>query len=304
MGANWIHGIERNPIYQIAEENGLLELRFKDKGLRHKNMFLTETGQEVNQKTVKECDFTYGLLLQQCEEFYQMGMFTPYDSVGEYLQYEIEEKLENFSEEERKLREMIFDQHLKQETVVSGCDDLYDISLSEFGCYEELPGVHYTIPPGFQSVLDILLSKVPEENILLNHSVKCIHWGGSNDNDSRVLVECENGEKYHAEHVIVTCSLGVLKASCDRMFDPPLPKDKHESIEKLGFGIVDRVNLFFDEPIVDLDVFRIELLWDDERYKEERNKDLSTSWFRKIYSFEAVNDNILSSRSRFQFMDA
>ncbi|XP_052771740.1 spermine oxidase-like [Mya arenaria] len=296
MGANWIHGIERNPIFQIADSNGLLQLRYKDKGLRHKNVFLTETGQEVNQKTVKDVDFSYGLLIQQCEEFYQMDLYAPYDSVGEYMHYEIEEKLENLSDDERKLREMIFDQHLKQETVVSGCNDLNDVSLGEFGCYEELPGVHYTIPPGFQSVLDILLNQVPENNILLEHSVKCIHWG-NNENDGRVLVECENGKKFSAEHVIVTCSLGVLKASCDRMFEPPLPKEKKESIEKLGFGIVDRLNLYFDEPIVDADIFRVELLWDDHQYKDNvRNPtDLATSWFRKIYSFEAVHSNVISA---------
>lgn len=296
MGANWIHGIERNPIFTIADENGLLQLRYKDKGLRHKDLFLTERGEEVPVKTVKDCDFTYGLLIQQCEEFYQMGMPTPYDvdSVGEYMKSEIEEKLENYSENERRLRNMIFSQHLKQETVVSGCNDLNDVSLSEFGCYEELPGIHYTIPPGFQCVLDILLSKVPQNNILLNLPVKCIHYGKT-DNDSKVMIECENGKKIYADHVIVTVSLGVLKASCDRMFDPPLPKDKLESIQRLGFGIVDRINLYFDEPILEADVFRLELLWDDEKFsEEERNPDLSNSWFRKIYSFEVMDSHLIA----------
>lgn len=297
MGANWIHGIERNPIYTIADENGLLQLRYKDKGLRHRNVFLTETGNEVSAKVVKECDFTYGLLIQQCEEFYQMGITdTPYETVGDYMKYEITEKLENYSEAERQVRTMIFAQHLKQETVVSGCNDLCDVSLSEFGCYEELPGVHYTIPPGFQCVLDILLSKVPEENIELGQTVKCIHWGKS-DNDTNVMVECANGNKIYTDHVILTVSLGVLKASCDRMFDPPLPKDKQESIQKLGFGIVDRINLYFDEPIVDSDVFRIELLWNDQKYKEEeRNPDLSNSWYRALYSFEMQNAHLLSGK--------
>ena len=301
MGANWIHGIERNPIFQIADENGLLQLRYKDKGLRHRNVFLTENGEEVNQKVVKECDFTYGLLIQQCEEFYQMDMPTPYDvdSVGDYMAMEIDEKLENFPGDERKLREMIFVQHLKQETVVSGCNDLQDVSLSEFGCYEELPGVHYTIPPGFQSVLDILCKKVPENNILLNHAVKCIHWGNnSSNNESNLYVECENGKTIYADHVIVTVSLGVLKATCDKMFEPSLPQKKTESIDKLGFGIVDKVALYFDEPIVDSDVFRIELLWDDQAYKEETgNPDLVESWYRKIYSFEVNDENLIQGKN-------
>ncbi|KAL4231475.1 hypothetical protein ACF0H5_009052 [Mactra antiquata] len=296
LGANWIHGIERNPIYTIADENGLLQLRYKDKGLRHRNVFVTESGEEVSAKIVKECDFTYGLLIQQCEDFYQMDIPLPYDtdSVGEYMKEEIEGKLENYSDEEKRLRSMIFSQHLKQETVVSGCNDLCDVSLSEFGCYEELPGVHYTIPPGFQSVLDILLSKVPQENIELDHQVKCIHWDKP-ENDSYLIVECNNGKKFYAEHVILTVSLGVLKNSHD-LFNPPLPKEKIEAVDKLGFGTVDKINLFFDEPIVESDVFRLELLWDDDKHKEQgRNPvDLANSWYRKIYSFEVTHENVVT----------
>ena len=302
MGANWIHGIERNPIYQIADENGLLQLRYKDKGLRHRNMFLTEIGEEVNAKVVKECDFTYGLLIQQCEEFYQMGMPTPYDveSVGEYMKMEIAEKLETYHGTDKKLRDMIFKQHLMQEAVVSGCNNLDDVSLSEFGCYEELPGVHYTIPPGFQSVLEILLSKVPQENIFLNNQVRCVKWGeGTGDENYKVCVECENGDKFYANHVIVTVSLGVLKAAVDRMFEPKLPADKVEAIEKLGFGVVDKVNLYFDEAIVASDVFRIELLWqEDEQFNDDdRVPDLANTWFRKIYSFEVVNEHLITGTS-------
>ena len=301
MGANWIHGIERNPIFQIADENGLLQLRYKDKGLRHKNVFVTETGEEVSAKVVKECDFTYGLLIQQCEEFFQMGMPTPYDveSVGSYMKSELAEKLETYCGDELRLREMIFNQHLRQEAVVSGCNDLDDVSLGEFGCYEELPGVHYTIPPGFQSVLDILCERVPKENILLSHPVKTIYWGNTckkaKGDNSKVVVDCENGEKLFADHVIVTVSLGVLKACRDKLFDPQLPEEKVEAIDKLGFGIVDKVSLYFDEAIVEPDVFRIELLWDDRKFQdEERHTDLANSWFRKIYSFEVVHENLIT----------
>jgi len=298
MGANWIHGIERNPIYQLADENGLLQLRYKDKGLRHRNIFMTENGDEVNAKVVKECDFTYGLLIQQCEEFYQMGMPTPYEceSVGGYMKMEIAEKLELYHGNDRKLRDMIFRQHLMQEAVVSGCNDLDDVSLSEFGCYEELPGVHYTIPPGFQSVLEILLSKVPQENIYLNQQVRSVNYGDSaGDENYKVCVECENGEKFYANHVIVTVSLGVLKAAVDRMFIPKLPSPKVEAIEKLGFGVVDKVYLHFEEPIVAPDVFRIELLWEEDSFiEDERAPNLADTWYRKIYSFEVAHENLIT----------
>ena len=38
-----------------------------------------------------------------------------------------------------------------------------------------------------------------------------------------VLVSCSTGAMYAAGHVIVTCSLGCLKACCNTMFEPALP---------------------------------------------------------------------------------
>jgi hypothetical protein len=38
-----------------------------------------------------------------------------------------------------------------------------------------------------------------------------------------VVVSCSNGAVYTAGHVIVTCSLGCLKACCKTMFEPELP---------------------------------------------------------------------------------
>eukprot|EP00897_Mesotaenium_endlicherianum_P010011 jgi/Mesen1/9038/ME000566S08457 len=95
--------------------------------------------------------------------------------------------------------------------------------------------------------------------------------GGGEPAPFGVTVECEGGEKIHADHIIVTTSLGVLKAavgspsapppppppsapsppassssssappaSCLR-FDPPLPAWKADAIGRMGFGVVDKL---------------------------------------------------------------
>lgn len=108
-----------------------------------------------------------------------------------------------------------------------------------------------------------------------------------------ICVECENRKMFYADHVIVTVSLGVLKAACTRMFNPPLPVGKNLAIEHLGFGIVDKVILEFNEPITDSDMYRIHLLWDNENYKDKSRLDLKKNWVRGITSFEAVYTNVL-----------
>ena len=48
------------------------------------------------------------------------------------------------------------------------------------------------------------------------------------------------GEKFRGQHVIVTATLGCLKAG-DIKFDPELPKWKSEAIATLGFGNLNKV---------------------------------------------------------------
>ncbi|KAJ8311839.1 hypothetical protein KUTeg_010611 [Tegillarca granosa] len=294
MGANWIHGVERNPIFQIAEENNLLQLRHGDKGLRHRNIYVTESGEEANERIVNQVNLIYGQLIINAEDFFQSGIPTleENDSVGAYLEREFEEKMERYKNGDKRIRELIFNQRKLLECCISGCDSLDDVSLSEFGGYEELPGVHYTIPPGFSEVLEIIKKKIPKGSIKLNQAVRSVNWNRkhSGDNQYEISVQCENGEIFYANHVICTVSLGVLKAACDRMFNPSLPTEKLQAIDRIGFGIVDKVILHFDEAITEPDVFRLELLWDSDNVEIN---DLRHTWYRKIYSFEIIYDNVL-----------
>ena len=56
-------------------------------------------------------------------------------------------------------------------------------------------------------------------------------------------------QTYEADHVLMTCPLGVLQVPCNEpghiVFNPPLPTYKRESINRLGFGHYNKIALAF-----------------------------------------------------------
>ena len=252
-------------------------------------------GETIHEGTVKKVDFAYGTMLSRCEDYFLSHIpVNESESVGTELDRLIDNKMKNITGDERHELELVYHQRRLLECCISGCDNLYDVSLSQFGSYKELPGRHLVIPRGFSAILDIVKGGIPADKIKLNSSVRKICYG-DNDSDSpcpedMVSVVCENGETYFADHVILTVSLGVLKAACDRMFDPELPPKKKEAIHHLGFGVVNKVILVFDAPILETPFHRLHLAWDPSINNDEN---LSERWYRKIYSLEAVAENVL-----------
>lgn len=67
---------------------------------------------------------------------------------------------------------------------------------------------------GYSSLLDRMFSALPEGTVLLNKAVRTIRWRGSfheegdEARDFPVRVECEDGDAFLADHVIVTVPLG------------------------------------------------------------------------------------------------
>ena len=299
LGANWIHGVKHNPIYKIADDHNLLtEREFQ---LNCKNVYKTEKGETIHEGTVKKVDFDYGTMLGACEDYFLSHI--PVDdseSVGCELDRRIQHKMRNIAGEERQELDLVYHCRRLLECCISGCDNLYEVSLSQFGSYKELPGHHLVIPRGFSAILDIVREGIPENNIKLNTPVRKIVWGDTIDSqcpEDMVSVVCENGDKYYADHVITTVSLGVLKAACDRMFEPELPSKKKEAIHHLGFGVVNKVILVFDGPVSNFASFdRLHLAWDPVVNNEENLKE---RWYRKIYSLEVVSDHCLVGKILF-----
>ncbi|KAA8537555.1 hypothetical protein F0562_027163 [Nyssa sinensis] len=152
-----------------------------------------------------------------------------------------------------------------------GCAaSLKEVSLpywNQDDVYGGFGGAHCMIKGGYSTAVESLGEGLC---IHLNHVVTDISYrtkdcGANDDQCNKVKVSTSNGTEFLGDAVLITVPLGCLKAEAIK-FSPPLPQWKHLSIQRLGFGVLNKVVLEFPE-----------VFWDDSvdyfgATAEERNR--------------------------------
>ncbi|KAJ9246994.1 hypothetical protein DTO207G8_8454 [Paecilomyces variotii] len=115
----------------------------------------------------------------------------------------------------------------------------------------EFEGEHAQVIGGYQQVPQGIWSFPNKLDVRRNKIVTKISYSPSGTSNHKALVHCEDGETFAADKVVFTGSLGVLKHQTVQ-FDPPLPDWKKGAIERLGFGVMNKVILVFEKPFWDL----------------------------------------------------
>ena len=109
-----------------------------------------------------------------------------------------------------------------------------------------------------------------------------------------VMIECENGQQYYADHIICTIPLGVLKEKHRSLFSPALPDSKAKCMDKLTFGTVDKIFLHYEKPFLTPEISEVVLLWDNKCESMSNDQlPMSDRWYRKIYSFVKISETLL-----------
>ncbi|XP_057321887.1 spermine oxidase [Microplitis mediator] len=299
LGANWIHGVLGNPIFELAMANGLINIINCPKP--HKVVAAMEDGKQLSFPILQEIYEAYVCFLRRCGEYF-LSAYVPPDginSVGEHIKLESTLYLSSLPENERKIRQLLFDCLLKRETCITGCDSMDQVDLLEMGSYAELQGGNISLPGGYSSILEPVTKHIPKDKILLGHPVTEIRWQSEDDTEeekNKIRVSCSNGKIITADQLICTLPLGVLKKN-KAIFNPPLPQYKCEAIDKLMFGTVDKIFLEYDRPFLNPGVSEVLLLWDDSVISDQEDssssKDISKTWYRKIYSFTKLSETLL-----------
>ncbi|NXO60898.1 PAOX oxidase, partial [Aramus guarauna] len=300
MGAHWIHGPSPgNPVFRLATCYGLLgpeaarEENQQAEAGGHPPLPSVTYGRVLSPGAVSEARDLFEALLASARAF-RGAEEPPAPSVGQYLRAEIALRvpaLGGGQEDARRLRLAVLAACLKLECCISGTHSMDLVALEPFGEYVCLPGLDCTFPGGYSSLPDRMLSALPEGTVLLNKAVRTIRWKGSfreegeEGRDFPVRVECEDGDAFLADHVIVTVPLGFLKERHQDFFQPPLPEQKAEAIRRLGFGTNNKIFLEFEQPFWEPQQQLLEAVWEDESPLEEPSTDLEANWFKKLVGF-------------------
>lgn len=78
---------------------------------------------------------------------------------------------------------------------------------------------------------------------------------------------------------------GFLKEQMDSFFEPPLPAEKVEAIQKLGFGTNNKIFLEFEEPFWEPGCQYIQLVWEDSSPLQDARPVQPDTWVRKLIGF-------------------
>ncbi|MBF2006952.1 MAG: FAD-dependent oxidoreductase [Chlorogloeopsis fritschii C42_A2020_084] len=222
LGASWIHGINKNPITQLAQE---FKVRIQYTDFENIPVY-SSNGELVEVKELENARLLYKQMFRQAKA---LGKNLKQDiSVAEAIQSILLEK--EFSPLQKTLIGWFFTGREVQEGT-----DLDSYSLWEWDEYKTFEGGNYLIPEGYDEIIQGLAKGI---DIRLRQKVIEIKY-----DDKSVSVKTDS-ETFSADAVVITLPLGVLK-SASVTFSPPLPESKLTAINRLDMGVLNKVVLKF-----------------------------------------------------------
>jgi len=244
-GAAWIHDHKSSPTKKYIEifniptipNNG--QVGFLD------HMYFTD-GTEVQQTEQEQALEIISILQQKLEEKRDLSYDRAFGRVIAEIFHEnpsLRSKLHN-----KRL-------HLLTEWLLEGISEYNACSLDnlsvnrndlEFG---RLDGTEDLMVRTYGDLISALSSRL-QGDIIIGDPVTKIRFDPTPQSRVPVQVFTKSGKQLSVDKVVVTVSLGVLKAKKIE-FQPELPTEKLRAINNMGFGLMNKVIFLFEEPFWD-----------------------------------------------------
>lgn len=235
-----------NHLHDVAVKYDLLSTEQSEEGL---GAFLRDDGVPIDDYFVKKIDFLIGQILSECEKYAQMELIDYPKSVHSFLLEHFTKYLHSLDDKKLKVTaQQLLDWHIRFQVIDNSCLNLDHVSAKSWGKYSyngESCQAHYNFRNGFSAAVDALCNQIDRKNILFKKEVIEIVASKS---CPKVSVKCSDNTIYHANHVLVTISLGCLKAHLNSMFKPALPRTYIQTIRDIGFETINKIFIQFEFP--------------------------------------------------------
>ncbi|KAJ4009033.1 hypothetical protein NW752_008982 [Fusarium irregulare] len=171
----------------------------------------------------------------------------------------------------------------------SNATSLHNLSLPlwDIDAGNEWEGSHTMVVGGYQSVARGLAQCPSSLDLRTKFPVKSISYH-TGEGMASAAIECEDGSVVDADAVVCTIPLGVLKQN-NIVFNPPLPSWKTDVVERLGFGILNKVVLVYEEIFWEHDRHIFGVLRESSNRHSTSQKDYATSRGRFFQWFNVSN---------------
>nr|WP_143780228.1 NAD(P)/FAD-dependent oxidoreductase [Leptolyngbya sp. 'hensonii'] len=222
LGASWIHGIQGNPLADIASTLKARTVMTRyDRDITYKT-----TGEVLNDEEELRIEKLQKKILRVLRKAQN---YDPDQSVQKAVETGL--RWANLSSEERKLVGFILNNLLEQEYGGSTAE----LSAQWFDAADEFGGGDVLFVDGYGAIAEYLARDLP---ITLGQQVRSVQI-----NSGKVTVSTDKAT-YSGDRVIITLPLGVLKTG-QITFSPALPENMRQAISALGMGVLNKCYLRF-----------------------------------------------------------
>lgn len=230
LGGSVLTGINGNPLGVLARQLG-----FPLHKVRDICPLYLPNGKTVNSEMDSRVEVSFNKLLDRVCKLRQT-MMDEVKSVDVSLGTVLEAFRRVYGVAEDPQERMLLDWHLAN-LEYANASLMSNLSMAFWDQDDpyEMGGDHCFIPGGNERFIRALMEDLP---IFYDRTVESIRYGGDG-----VLVYA-GGQEYRGDMVLCTVPLGVLKKGSIE-FVPELPRRKKDAIERLGFGLLNKVAILF-----------------------------------------------------------
>ena len=222
LGASWIHGVQANPITNLAKQ---IQAKTISTSLESARVFYAKDAALQNDNDYDAAEELIAMAIDAVREGDEDVSVRA--AVDAYLSNK------RITAAMAQQIEFLLNSTLEQE--YSG--SVEQLSAQYFDEDQQFDGADVVFEQGYQTIVQHLSQGL---TILTQHVVEKIEH-----TDAGVTVSLHGQNALKADAVVVTVPLGVLKAE-KIAFNPPLLEAKKQAIQSLGMGVLNKVYLRFD----------------------------------------------------------